>query len=111
MLPPEHIVDQMPDPNRKRRARLDEMIQDVEDTKPPDKMSDMPKNIQVNGMAELSPKSNASKFPKFLFSLLKIVTCEENIHFLVMKSFLNGLFQNEKRCMGLLLTISHFCFD
>lgn len=39
------------------------MIQDVEDTKPPDKMSDMPKNIQVNGTAELSPNSNASKFP------------------------------------------------
>lgn len=39
------------------------MIQDVEDTKPPDKISDMPKNIQVNGTAELSPNSNASKFP------------------------------------------------
>jgi hypothetical protein len=111
MLPPEHIVDQMPDPNRKRRTRLDEMTQDVEDTKPPDKMFDMPKNIQVNGTAELSPKSNASKFLKYFVYLLKIVTCEENIYFLVMKRFLNGLFQNEKHCMGLLLTISYFCFD
>jgi hypothetical protein len=47
MLPPEHIVDQMPDPNRKRRTRLDEMTQDVEDTKPPDKMFDMPKGIKL----------------------------------------------------------------
>lgn len=53
-LPPENIQDQMPDPNRKRRTRLDEMIQDVE---PPDKVAEMPKNIQVNGTAELSPKS------------------------------------------------------
>ncbi|VDI19323.1 Hypothetical predicted protein, partial [Mytilus galloprovincialis] len=53
-LPPENIQDQMPDPNRKRRTRLDEMIQDVE---PPDKLAEMPKNIQVNGTAELSPKS------------------------------------------------------
>lgn len=49
----------MPDPNRKRRTRLDEMIQDVE---PPDKLAEMPKNIQVNGTAELSPKSQNSKF-------------------------------------------------
>jgi hypothetical protein len=72
----------------KRRTRLDEMTQDVEDTKPPDKMFDMPKNIQVNGTAELSPKSNASKFLKYFVYLLKIVTCEENIYFLVMKRFL-----------------------
>ncbi|CAG2214863.1 FH1/FH2 domain-containing protein 1,FH1/FH2 domain-containing protein 3 [Mytilus edulis] len=56
-LPPENIQDQMPDPNRKRRTRLDEMIQDVE---PPDKLAEMPKNIQVNGTAELSPKSQNS---------------------------------------------------
>ncbi|XP_052062651.1 FH1/FH2 domain-containing protein 3-like isoform X7 [Mytilus californianus] len=56
-LPPENIQDQMPDPNRKRRTRLDEMIQDVE---PPDKVAEMPKNIQVNGTAELSPKSQNS---------------------------------------------------
>jgi hypothetical protein len=51
-------------------------------------VTDMPKNIQVNGTAELSPKSNASKFLKYFVYLLKIVTCEENIYFLVMKRFL-----------------------
>lgn len=56
----------MPDPNRKRRTRLDEMIQDVE---PPDKLAEMPKNIQVNGTAELSPKSQNSKFRHSLINI------------------------------------------
>lgn len=56
MLPPEVIEDQMPDPNRKRYPRQDS------DDEPPDKPSDMPKNIQVNGTAQISPRTQSSKF-------------------------------------------------
>ena len=61
MVPPKEIIDTMPDPGRKWRTRSDELTQDVEDTKPPDKIPDMPKEYQVNGTAELSPRSQTSK--------------------------------------------------
>lgn len=56
MLPPEVIEDQMPDPTRKRYARQDD------DDEPPDKPLEMPKNIQVNGTAQISPRTQTSKF-------------------------------------------------
>jgi len=59
MAPEQHEQhDKLPD-QRRRWQRLDEIQQSVDETRPPDK-SEMPKNIQVNGTAELSPGSQST---------------------------------------------------
>ncbi|XP_069113338.1 uncharacterized protein [Argopecten irradians] len=58
LLVPEEQHDKLPE-QRRRRQRLDELQQTVEEARPPDKPG-MPQNIQVNGTAELTPNTQSS---------------------------------------------------
>ncbi|XP_060077995.1 uncharacterized protein LOC132557517 isoform X2 [Ylistrum balloti] len=58
LLMPEEQHDKLPE-QRRRRQRLDELQQTVEEARPPDKPG-MPQNIQVNGTAELSPNTQSA---------------------------------------------------
>ncbi|XP_021375853.1 uncharacterized protein LOC110464783 isoform X2 [Mizuhopecten yessoensis] len=62
LLMPEEQHDKLPE-QRRRRQKLDELQQTVEEARPPDKLG-MPQNVQVNGTAELSPNIQSAYVPR-----------------------------------------------